>query len=224
LADRNGNRSTRTVVVIGLGRFGGQIANSMLRMGFEVLGVDESDAVVQQWADRLTYVVQADSTDTEALRQLGLRDFPRVVVGIGSNVEASVLTVLSLAEIGVAEVWAKAVSGKHGKILRSVGASNVIFPEAAMGDRVAHLITSKMLDFIEFDDGFSIAETRLPADAVGRRLAEAGIRSKYGVTVIGVKMPGERFTYADGETELRDGALLIVSGTTERVQRFAAAT
>ncbi|MFY1653976.1 potassium channel family protein [Solwaraspora sp. WMMB762] len=224
MADRTGTRSTRTAVIIGLGRFGGQIADSMLRMGFDVLGVDSSSAVVQQWADRLTYVVQADSTDTEALRQLGLRDFQRVVVGIGSDVEASVLTVLSLAEIGVTEVWAKAVSGKHGKILRSVGARHVIYPEAAMGDRVAHLITSKMLDFIEFDDGFSIAETRLPSGTAGRRLGETDLRSRYGVTVIGVKMPGERFTYADRETELREGALLIVSGTTEQVQRFAAAT
>ncbi|MDG4763588.1 TrkA family potassium uptake protein [Solwaraspora sp. WMMD406] len=224
MADRTATRATRTIVIIGLGRFGGQVADSMLRMGFDVLGVDSHAGVVQRWADRLTYVVQADSTDTEALRQLGLHDFQRVVVGIGSDIEASVLTVLSLTEIGVRDVWAKAVSGKHGKILRSVGAANVIFPEAAMGERVAHLITSKMLDFIEFDDGFSIAETRIPADAVGRRLAEAGIRSRYGVTVIGVKVPGERFTYARRETELPQGALLIVSGTTEQVQRFAANT
>ncbi|MFY1635817.1 potassium channel family protein [Solwaraspora sp. WMMB335] len=223
MADRTG-KLTRTAVIIGLGRFGGQVADSMLRLGFDVLGVDESQAVVQQWADRLTYVVQADSTDSEALRQLGLDDYQRVVVGIGSDIEASVLTVLSLTEIGVAEVWAKAVSGKHGKILRAVGARHVVYPEAAMGDRVAHLITSRMLDFIEFDDGFSIAETRIPAEAVGRRLADASIRSRYGVTVIGVKVPGERFTYARRETELPAGALLIVSGTTEQVQRFAAAT
>jgi trk system potassium uptake protein TrkA len=216
--------TTDSVVVIGLGRFGGQVAESLVRLGHEVLGVDEDARIVQEWADRLTHVVQADCTDNDALRQLGVPDFTRAVVGIGNDIEASVLTVLALTEVGVEEIWAKAISAKHGKILRSVGARHVIYPEAAMGDRVAHLITSKMIDFIEFDDGFAIAKVRAPAEYAGRTLADLGLRTRYGVTVVGVKRPGEDFVYALPDTAVPDGALLIVAGTTDKVQRFAAAT
>ncbi|HEU4424358.1 MAG TPA: TrkA family potassium uptake protein [Pilimelia sp.] len=209
---------------MGLGRFGGQVAESLVKLGHEVLGIDESPRVVQEWADRLTHVVQADTTDEEALRQLGVAEFGRAVVGIGTDIEASVLTVLALTEIGMKEIWAKAISAKHGKILGSVGANHVIYPEAAMGDRVAHLITSKMLDFIEFDDGFAIAKVRTPPQANGRTLSDVALRTKYGVTVVGVKKPGEDFVYARPETVVEAGALLIVAGTVDQVQRFAAVT
>src|SRR5690606_30765155 len=100
--------------------------------------------------------------------QLGVADLQRAIVGIGTDIEASVLTVLALTEIGVPEVWAKAITAKHGKILSAVGADHVIYPEAAMGERVAHLLASQMLDFIEFDDGYAIAKVRAPEEAIGR--------------------------------------------------------
>ncbi|MGN9913441.1 potassium channel family protein [Phytohabitans sp. LJ34] len=212
------------VVVIGLGRFGGQVAASLVRLGHEVLGIDEDQRIVQSWSERLTHVVQADSTDEEALRQIGVPDFTRAVVGIGTDIEASVLTVLALAEIGITEIWAKAITAKHGKILSAVGANHVIYPEATMGDRVAHLITSRMIDFIEFDDGFAIVKTRAPADSVGRTLADSALRTRYGVTVVGVKQSGQDFTYARPETVVPPNAILIVAGTLTQVERFAAAT
>ncbi len=216
--------TTDSVVVIGLGRFGGQVAASLLRLGHEVLGVDENPKTVHEWADRLTHVVEADSTDEEALRQLGVAEFKRAVVGIGTDIEASVLTVLALTELGVSEIWAKAITSKHGKILSAVGANHVIYPEAAMGERVAHLITSRMLDFIEFDDGFAIAKVRAPSEAIGRTLADTALRTHYGVTVVGVKMPGEDFVYARPETIVEFDAMLIVAGRTDDVERFAAVT
>jgi trk system potassium uptake protein TrkA len=212
------------VVVIGLGRFGGQVAASLVRIGHDVLGIDEDQRIVQSWSDRLTHVVQADSTDEEALRQIGVPEFSRAVVGIGTDIEASVLTVLALTEIGITEIWAKAITVKHGKILSAVGANHVIYPEATMGDRVAHLITSKMIDFIEFDDGFAIVKTRAPADAVGRTLADSALRTRYGVTVVGVKQTGQDFTYARPETVVPPNATLIVAGTIDQVERFSAAT
>ncbi len=212
------------VVVIGLGRFGGQVAESLTRLGHEVLGVDEDAKLVQQWSDRLTHVVQADATDEDVLRQIGIREFGRAVVGIGTDIEASVLTVVALTDVGVRDIWAKAISAKHGKILRSVGAHHVIYPEATMGERVAHLITSRMLDFIELDDDFAIAKTRAPHEAVGRTLGEVGLRTKYGVTVVGVKAQGTDFVYATPETVVPSRGVLIVAGTTEQVQRFAATT
>jgi trk system potassium uptake protein TrkA len=222
LAD-NGRR-TDSILVIGLGRFGGQVAASLVRLGHEVLAIDESQQIVQRWAEKLTHVVQADSTDEEALRQLGVGEFRRAIVGIGTDIEASVLTVLALTEIGVREVWAKAITAKHGKILSAVGADHVIYPEAAMGERVAHLITGQMLDFIEFDDGFAIAKVRAPSEAVGKTLGESALRTKYGITVVGVKMSGADFTYAQPQTMVYGGALLIVAGKTPEVQRFASVT
>jgi trk system potassium uptake protein TrkA len=214
----------QSLLVVGLGRFGGQVAASLVRLGHEVLAVDQDEAIVQKWSDRLTYVVQADSTDEEALRQLGVGDLHRAIVGIGTDIEASVLTVLALTEIGVREIWAKAITAKHGKILAAVGADHVIYPEAAMGERVAHLLASQMLDFIEFDDGYAIAKVQAPSEAIGRSLGDSKLRSKYGITVVGVKMTGSDFTYARPETMVYGGALLIVAGKTTDVERFSAVT
>ena len=223
---RNAKNETDTepVVVIGLGRFGGTLAESLTRLGHEVLGLDQDMKIVQQYADKLTHVAQVDSTDNDALTQLGVADFQRAIVGVGSDIEGSVLTVVTLRELGVPEIWAKAISDKHAKILSAVGAAHVIKPEADMANRVAHLITGKMIDYIEFEDGFAIAKTRAPREAVGITLAEATLRTKYGITVVGVKRGGEDFTYALPETVVPDGALLIVAGATELVERFAAVT
>jgi trk system potassium uptake protein TrkA len=213
-----------SVVVIGLGRFGSSVASSLVRLGHEVLGIDESAKLVSAWSEQLTHVVQADATDEDALRQLGVPEFDRAVVAIGTDLEASVLTVLALVELRVREVWAKAISVKHGRILASVGAHHVVYPEAAMGERVAHLITSRMLDFIEFDDGFAIAKIRAPDSAADHTLAETALRTRFGITVVGVKEPGEDFVYARPETVVRRGATLIVAGRTDRVESFAATT
>jgi trk system potassium uptake protein TrkA len=211
-----------SVVVIGLGRFGGALAESLVRLGHEVLAIDENEALVQSWADRLTHVVQADASNNETLRRLGVPDFARAVVGIGTDIEASLLTVLALSEVGVKDIWAKALSVRHGRLLQRTGAHHVVYPEAAMGERVAHLVTGKMIDFIEFDDGFAIVKTRAPQEAIGHTLAESALRSKYGVTVVGVKRPREDFTYARPETLIERGDLLIVSGETHLVESFAA--
>jgi trk system potassium uptake protein TrkA len=216
------NQISNNVVVVGLGRFGGAVAQSLTRMGHEVLAIEESLSLVQAWSDRLTHVVQADSSNIEALRQLGVADFQHAVVGIGSDIEASVLTVLALSELGVPDIWAKAVTTNHGKILEKTGAHHVVYPEAAMGERVAHLVTGKMIDFIEFDDDFAIVKTRPPREALGRTLGESQLRSRHGVTVVGVKRPREDFTHAKPDTLVVEGDLLIVSGPTQKVERFAA--
>jgi trk system potassium uptake protein TrkA len=221
LADTGNNES---VVVIGLGRFGSQVADSLTRLGHEVLAIDENPELVQRLADRFTHVVQADSTDEDSLRQLGVGEFRHAVVGIGTDIEASVLTVLALTELKVPQIWAKAISAKHGRILERVGALHVVYPEAAMGERVAHLVTGKMIDFIEFDDDYAIAKTRAPREMYERTLAEAAIRARFGVTVIGVKRPGKDFIHATPETVVHPGDLLIVSGPTKKVQQFAALT
>lgn len=221
---RQRNAPSSTVLVVGLGRFGSAVANSLVRMGHEVLGVDENPVLVQRMSDRLTQVVQADSTDADVLRQLGVGDFERAVVGIGGDVEASVLTVLSLVELGVGNIWAKATNERHGRILESTGAHHVVYPEARMGERVAHMVTGKMIDYIEFDDDYAIVKTRAPIELAGKTLAEYGVRSRFGVTIVGIKRPKADFTYARPETLVQKEDLLIVSGPTALVERFAAIT
>lgn len=209
-----------SVVVIGLGRFGAAVAESLVRMGQSVLAIDEDQALVDRWAAALTHVARADSTDDEALRQLGVADVDRAVVAIGTDIEASVLTVLALAEAGVPDIWAKAITRKHGAILERVGAHHVIYPEFSMGERVAHMLTGGMMDYIEFDDEFSIARTLAPPFTWGKTLAESAPRSKHGVTVVGVKRTGEDFQYARPETSVSRHDHLIVSGPTQKVEKF----
>jgi trk system potassium uptake protein TrkA len=219
---RSSSQRGDNVAVIGLGRFGGAVAESLTRLGHDVLGIDENAELVQAWADTLTHVVQADATKADVLRRLGVGEFARAVVGIGTDIEASVLTVLALEEVGVRDIWAKAISTKHGRILERTGAHHVVYPEAAMGERVAHLVTGKMIDFIEFDDGFAIVKTKAPRESWDKTLSESALRSRYGVTVVGVKRARADFTYAKPETLIESGDILIVSGATDRVERFAA--
>jgi trk system potassium uptake protein TrkA len=220
-ARRRGRRATCGVAVIGLGRFGAQVAESLARLGQEVLAIDADNERVRKWSQQLTQVVQADTTDQRALRQLGVPDLERVIVAIGTPIESSVLTVLALTELGVPEIWARATSTAHAKILSSVGAHHVIFPEAEMGERVAHLIISKLLDFVEFGTDFAIAKTRAPGSLVGRRLGDVGMRERYGVMVVGVRRADNRFDYAGPDTVITPDSMLIVEGTIDQVQRFA---
>ncbi len=216
--------ATDSVVVIGLGRFGSAVAHSLIQTGHDVLGIDDRAEIVQEMSSSMAHVVQANSTNPETLRQLGVADFRHGVVAIGSDLEASVLTVLALSELGVPDIWAKAVTERHGKILEKTGAHHVVYPEKTMGERVAHLVTSKIIDFIEFDDDFAIAKTRAPLSVQNKTLAESELRRVFNVTIVGVKRPGEDFAYGRPDTMVRPGDLLIVAGPTREVEAFAGAS
>ena len=209
------------VLVVGLGRFGAATAEELVAQGREVLAVERDPVLVQRFAPSLTHVVEADATDSEALRQLGAQDFATAVVGVGTSIEASVLITVNLVDLEIPHIWVKAISEAHGTILKRIGA-NLIFPEHDAGVRAAHLVNGRMLDFIEFDDDFAIVKMYPPAECVGFTLAESHVRSKYGVTVVGVKTPGEDFTYAQPDTRVGPRDTLIVSGHTDLIDRFAA--
>ena len=211
-----------SALVVGLGRFGSAIADALTRLGHEVLAVEKDEDLVQDWSGRLTHVVEADATNLDALRQLGVQDIAIAVVGIGTSIESSVLATANLVDLDVKQIWAKAITPSHGRILQRIGAHHVVYPEADAGERVAHLVSGKLLDYIEFDDGFAIVKMRPPLETQGFTLGESQIRRKYGVTVVGVKSPGQDFTYAQPDTMVSSHDLLIVSGHTELVQRFAA--
>ncbi|KGJ72896.1 potassium transporter [Cryobacterium roopkundense] len=210
------------VLVIGLGRFGAATAGQLDRLGREVLVVDISEALVQKWAERVTHAVQADSRSLEALKQIGAQDFSIAVCAVGSSVEASVLITANLVDLKIPQIWAKAISKSHGKILERIGANHVIYPEAEAGERAAHLVSGRMLDFIEFDDDFALVKMYPPKPIRGLNLIDSGVRRKYNVTVVGVKSPGKPFTYATADTVVSNHDLIIVSGTEADIERFAA--
>lgn len=216
-------RHDEQMLVIGLGRFGGRLAVELMALGHEVLGVDADERVVDAFANRLTKVVSADTTNLEVLEQLGARDFNHVVVGIG-DVEASVLTVAELATLEVRDIWAKAVTTAHQRILEKVGATKVVLPEHEMGMRIAHQVTGKIMDYIELDPGFALVETRIPAEVTGLTLQEAQIRARWDVTVVCIKPEGGAFTYATPDTLLSAGSVVLVAGDTDRVEAFAEQT
>lgn len=209
------------VIVIGLGRFGAGAAGQLDRLGREVLAVDESQALVQKWSERVTHAVQADARSIDALRQIGAQDFSIAVVAVGSSIEASVLITANLVDLKIPQIWAKAISKSHGKILARIGANHVIYPEAEAGERVAHLVSGRLLDFIEFDDDFAIVKMYPPKHVRGVALAESDVRKKFGVTVVGVKSPGSEFTYATAETVISNHDLIIVSGKSSAIEKFA---
>lgn len=209
------------VIVIGLGRFGAAIADALDRLGHDVLAIDRNPKIVQEWSGRLTHVAEADATNIDALKQLGVHEFPIAVVGIGGSVEASVLATANLVDLGNKQVWAKALTTQHGRILERIGAHRVIYPERDAGEKVAHLVSGRLLDYIEFEDGFVIVSMRPPTETQGFTLLQSDVRKKYGVTVVGVKPPGEEFQYATPDTLISRHDILIVSGNSQLIERFA---
>jgi trk system potassium uptake protein TrkA len=209
------------ILVIGLGRFGSAIASTLESLGQDVLAVEREPDLVAQWSGRVP-LVEADATNPEALEQLGARDFPVAVVGVGSYLEASVLITGNLVDLETPQIWAKAISNEHARILQRIGAHHVVLPEADAGARVAHLVSGKMLDYIEVEDGFTIVKMRPPKETQGFTIGQTKIRERYGVTVVGVKSPGRDFVYAEPDTRISPDDLLVVSGHADLLERFAA--
>lgn len=212
---------SEAVLVVGLGRFGSALALELVREGVDVLAIDSRPELVQRMAGKLTHVVSADSTDIDALRELGVEEFRRAVVAIGADMQASILTTSLLVELGIADIWAKALTAQHGRILQRVGAHHVVYPEHEAGERLAHTVQSRLLDWIEMDEDFAMIKTVAPANLVGIPLRESGLRAKYGISAVAVKHPHGDFTYATPETVLEEGDVLFVFGRTEQIERFA---
>ena len=215
-------RSDDEVLVIGLGRFGAAAALELRRLGHKVTAIEKDGFLAERFLGRLSHVIHGDAADTGVIRDAKAGRFPIAVVGIGSSVEASVLAAANLVDIGVPGIWAKALSPEHARILNRIGVEHIVRPEADTGRRVAHLVGGRMQDYIEFDDGFAIVKMRPPTETIGFTLEQSQVRSKYGVTVVGVKSPGEDFTYAVPDTKVSAHDTLIVSGPTTLIERLAA--
>ncbi len=209
-----------SVAVIGLGRFGQALARELMATGTEVLGIDTSEEIVQSLNGELTQVVRADSTKEEALRQLAVDGFDRVVVAIGTDIQSSILTASLLLRMGVPQIWAKAVSDAHGLILSQLGVQHVIYPEHDMGRRVAHLVRGSALDYIEVDAEYAIVKMQPNSVLLGRRLGDTNLRQAHGVTVMAVQRDGDPWRNADADTVVREGDTVLVAGPTRKAEGF----
>jgi Trk K+ transport system NAD-binding subunit len=210
-----------SVAVIGLGRFGRSLALELMAAGTDVLGIDMDEDLVQALNTQLTQVVRADSTKEEALRQLAVNEFDRVVVAIGNDISASILTCSVLLGMKIPVIWAKALDDRHGLILEQLGVNHVIYPEKDMGRKVAHLVRGAALDYIEVDPGYALVKASAPAVLLGKRLGDTGLRSAYGVTIAAFKRDAESWKNADADTVLHAGDTILVVGPTSSAENFA---
>lgn len=214
-------KKEKQFAVIGLGRFGASVAMTLLKMGYEVLAIDSNPERVQKFSDSITYVVQADTTDENALKELGIRNFDTVVVAIGADIQANTMTTLLLKELGVNRIVAKASNALHGKMLQKIGADRVVYPERDMGYRVAHnLAAPNVLDYIELTPEVSVVEVSAPAILIGKSLAESRLRSVYGINVVAIKRGEQMIVPPLPEEQIRAQDILIVVGDSVGAQRL----
>ena len=213
----------RQFAIIGLGRFGSNMAKALHKMGYEVLAIDKDMQEVQEFSNEFTHVVQADATDEDALRALGILNFDVVVVAIGENLQANVLATLQLKEIGARYIVATARDTLQIKLLEKIGADRVVSPERDMARRVAYnLASTSVMDYIELSPEFSIVEITVPHSFQNKTLVESNIRAKYGINVVAIKR-GEDLIVSPQPTEhlLKDDIAVVV-GSNEGINSLEA--
>lgn len=211
-------KGAKQFAIIGLGRFGSNMAKALHKMGYEVLAIDRNMQRVQEFSDEVTHVVQADSTDENALMALGIRNFDVVVVAIGEDVQANIMTTLQLKEIGANFIVATARSQLHAKLLEKIGADRVVSPERDMARRVAYnLASTSVMDYIELSPQFSIVEIAAPKAFQNQTLAQSNIRAKYGINVVAIKRDEKLIISPLPGEVIRKGDVVIVVGSNEGI-------
>lgn len=208
-------------VVIGLGRFGSSIAKTLYSLGNDVLAIDADEDIIQNIADSVTHAVQADATDENSLRTLGISNFDVAVVTIGSNVQASIMAALLAKDLGVKYILTKAHNELHAKVLKKIGVDRVIFPERDMGVRVAHnLVSTNILDYIELSSNYSIAEIASPQEWHGKTLKQLNMRSKYGINVMAIKKNDEVNILPSADGIVEQGDIVVAIGGIEELNEL----
>ncbi|MBZ5753433.1 MULTISPECIES: potassium channel family protein [Metabacillus] len=208
--------------VIGLGRFGTSIARRLHEAGQEVLGIDVSEEQVEDADLYVTHAIVADSTEEKALTSIGIRNFDCVIVAIGNDMQASILTVMLLKDLGVKKIIAKALGKRHGKVLEHIGADWIIYPERDMGERVANqLLSPNMLNYIELSKEYNIEEIMIPSKMAEKNLRELDIRAKYNVSVIAIVSEGDIIISPSPDQIIHKGDLLVVIGNKDDLANFS---
>lgn len=206
----------KQIAVIGLGRFGISLIEELTILGYDVLAIDIDSDKVNSVVNICTHAVQADAMDEQALKSLGIRNFDVVVVAIGEHIQANILAAITLKELGVKKVVAKAKNNLHGKVLEKIGAA-VIFPERDMGKRLARMLVSQnIMDHIELSPHYSIMEFRAPEIYHGKSLDQLGVRKLMGITILAIKR-GEQVIVAPRATQVinKDDVLVAVGKNTD---------
>lgn len=210
------------VGIIGLGKFGFALAKTLKELGHSVVGVDGSEDRVRDAQHVLDQVYVADGTDKQALEQLRFQDLEVVALSIGSNMEASILVALNLQEMGVENLWVKAMSPAHEKVLRRLGVPNVIFPEQHVAVQLAHrLAHPDILEYLPFGEGIAIREVEVDSWA-GKDLRELNLTGEYRVQVVAVRHPSEK-TYdfvPRADQPFVKGDILVILGGSEDVDKI----
>ena len=216
-------KKDRQFAVIGLGRFGSNMAKALSKMGYEVLAIDKNQHKVQEFSDEVTHVVQADTTDENALRELGILNFDVVVVAIGEDVQANVLTTLQLKEIGVNFIVATSRNSLHTKLLEKGGADRIVAPERDMARRVAYnLASTSVMDYIELSPRFSIVEITAPKAFQNKTIAESNIRAKYGINVVAIKRGEDLIISPLPSEKIIKDDIVVVVGKNESINGLEA--
>lgn len=207
--------------VIGLGRFGSSVAKTLYDLHYDVMAIDLDDERIQENINNVTHAVKADSTDEVALKSLGIRNFDVVVVAIGQNIQASILTTLIIKELGIETVVVKAQNQLHAKVLYKIGATKVIFPERDMGVRVAHnLVTPNILDYIELSEEYSIIEVLSSEALLDKTLLELNIRARFGCSIMALKNDNYINVAPSANDKIRKGDIMVVIGHNKDLRKF----
>lgn len=214
----------KQVVVVGLGRFGASVARELYQMGNDVLALDTNEALIQEMLGQVTYAVKADATNEAVLRELGVQNFDVGVVGVGTDIQASILATVLLKSLGVPFIIARAGNALHGDTLERIGADKVVYPERETGVRVAHILFNPgVLDYMEINAGFGIMKIRPPDRMINRTLEAAGLsdaREKYGIAVLAIRRGREHILIPSKEEVIRAGDQLVLAGRDEYLSRL----
>lgn len=209
--------------IIGLGRFGGSICETLIEAGQEVLAIDKDEDRVNEYMNIATHAVVANAQDEMALRSLGLRNFDHVIIAIGEDIQASILVTLMAKEMGVPNVTAKAQNKYHAKVLYKIGADRVVHPERDMGIRIAHNLVSKnILDYLELSDEYTLAEVKVTnSKFIGKTLLELNFRQRFGLNIVAIRRgPRHLIISPSAEEMVIENDTLLVIGATEDVDRL----
>ena len=215
-------RKNRTFGVIGLGRFGYHVARTLAQGGAEVIACDVDEEKVREVSEYVSLAYVLDATDAKALKESGIANVDTAVVSIGENIEASILIVVQLKELGVKEVVAKAITPLHGKVLEKLGVDRVVYPEKEMAIRVAHsLLAGEFIEEIPIGEKHSLFELKAFDFMLGKTLRELDVRRRFGVSVLAIKRGENLIVNPVGDEKILPGDILVVLGTTEQLSSMA---
>jgi trk system potassium uptake protein TrkA len=211
------------IAVIGLGRFGFHAASQLHEAGHEVLAVDIDPVKVQGIRDHSTQAVVLDARETESLKALGIPDFDAVVLSLGSQVDASALVTLHLKDLGVRRLIVKASSPDHARVLKMIGASEIVFPERDAAERLVHRLSdANLIDLIPLGEDHSLREVAAPEGFVGQTLVDLRLRNRFGVQVVAIRegLKGPVLVNPAPDTVIGKGDALFVLGRDEELDRL----